>query len=690
MSLSESTEYIYLVAISDDNVIPGKEISIPATKELTELEGTISVLFVRLTKGPKGVVASGVVNCIQGNEVLVTINDVRKNCTSGMLPLLLICRAPNIIDLKYSTLSSGYLLPVDCNELIKSLWNSGSNRHSLAQLLEWWKNKLEEQPSTWLMNYRSRIQEVKYIRESSTPASEDALEWLWAKADNDVVSLKQATISKEEFIRNKDFLRHLAQKIILSPDTDTWSEARSLWQEKKDNNDFKKFHGALINRIFAVADPEKYTTILSEDAWKNLLTLFANEFEITPLPYNDFITFNESVSETLRIAGIAPTEGALSNVAMWELCEEIAPYQNKFAIPAWLDSDNEDHDMSQDDAPDLLNQILYGPPGTGKTFRTMELAVKIIAPALFSKNLSREEIRKTYAAAIESGDIVFTTFHQSLAYESFVEGISAGTSKDGNLVYKTEAGIFKTLCKRALSNTNATDEDNNATRAVNRNVVLIIDEINRGNVSRIFGELITLLEKDKRKGQAEELSVVLPYSKESFSVPSNVYVIGTMNTSDRSLASIDLALRRRFKFIHVLPEPSLLGDTKIAGIHLAHLLARMNERIEVLLDADHLIGHAYFMPLLNGGTLKDLADIFRTQIIPLLGEYFFDDAQKICWVLNDHRKEAQHQIVKQLPDRTAELFGENINLPSLSRKWRLNETALESALSFEYIIGVEK
>lgn len=690
MRLSEPTAYVYLVAISDDDLISGKEISIPATKELTEPEGTILVLFVRLTKGPKGVVASGVVNRIQGSEALVTINDVRKNCTSGMLPLLLIYRALNIINLNYSALSSGFLLPAECKELIKFLWNSGSNRHSLAQLLDWWREELKERHSPWLINYRNRIQEVKNIRDGSTPASEEALEWLWAKADNDVVSLRQAALPKEEFIKNKDFLRHLAQKIILSPDANTWLEARSLWQEKKDNNDFKKFHGALINRIFAVADPEKYTTILSEDAWKNLLTLFANEFEIIPLPYNDFITFNESVSETLCAAGIAPTEGALSNVSMWELCDEITPYQDKFAIPAWLDSDNEDHDMSKDEAPALLNQILYGPPGTGKTFRTMELAVKIIAPELFSSNLSREEIRKTYASAIESGDIVFTTFHQSLAYESFVEGISAGTSKDGNLVYKTEAGIFKTLCNRALNTTSSTDEDNNPTRAINRNMVLIIDEINRGNVSRIFGELITLLEKDKRKGQAEELSVVLPYSKESFSVPSNVYVIGTMNTSDRSLASIDLALRRRFKFIHVLPDPSLLGDVKIAGIHLAHLLARMNERIEVLLDADHLIGHAYFMPLLNGGSLKDLGDIFRTQIIPLLGEYFFDDAQKICWVLNDHRKEAQHQIVKQLPDRTAELFGENINLPSLSRKWRLNETALENALSFEYIISVEK
>jgi len=168
--------------------------------------------------------------------------------------------------------------------------------------------------------------------------------------------------------------------------------------------------------------------------------------------------------------------------------------------------------------------------------------------------------------------------------------------------------------------------------------VLIIDEINRGNVSRIFGELITLIEESKREGADEALSVKLPYSKKPFSVPKNVYLIGTMNTADRSLAGLDIALRRRFVFREMPPQPELLDGVMVEGVNIRRLLEVMNERIEALLDRDHCLGHAYFMPLKTDRSLARLELIFRNQILPLLQEYFFEDWQRIAWVLNDHRK----------------------------------------------------
>ena len=373
-----------------------------------------------------------------------------------------------------------------------------------------------------------------------------------------------------------------------------------------------------------------------------------------------------------------------------------------------------------------LNQILFGAPGTGKTYHTKKMAVEIING---KKAKTREEINKEYEELIKAGQIVFTTFHQSLSYEDFIEGIKPETI-DGNVTYEVKEGIFKSICKNAFSKEITSDNfevvyqklldeiDNSVdnklvletlvhakeftiyknsknnirfhsntekayeavikkevlehylktgealdwapyTKSVANYIiekynyiqneaiepkkhVLIIDEINRGNVSAIFGELITLLEEDKRKGNPEHIEVKLPYSGKDFSVPNNVYIIGTMNTADRSVEALDTALRRRFSFVEMQPDPKILSDEKYKKVDLSKLLETINQRIEMLIDKDHQIGHSYFIGIQN---IDDLKRTFKDKIIPLLEEYFYGDFGKIGLVLGgEFIKLAENQV----------------------------------------------
>lgn len=180
--------------------------------------------------------------------------------------------------------------------------------------------------------------------------------------------------------------------------------------------------------------------------------------------------------------------------------------------------------------------------------------------------------------------------------------------------------------------------------------ILIIDEINRGNISKILGELITLLEPSKRKGESEALEVTLPYSQEPFSVPQNLYIIGTMNTADRSIALLDTALRRRFEFIEMMPDSSVLENESCDGVDLCRLLDSINKRISFLLDREHQIGHSY---LLNVNSFENLRAAFSKKILPLLQEYFYDDYAKINAVLNNNemiKSQTQQDLGIKLDD----------------------------------------
>lgn len=301
------------------------------------------------------------------------------------------------------------------------------------------------------------------------------------------------------------------------------------------------------------------------------------------------------------------------------------------------------------------NLLLYGPPGTGKTYNVVNYAVAIIENRPLEDVVSDgyEGNLLKYDRYTKMGRIAFMTFHQSLSYDDFIEGIRPEVTEDGSLVYVPTPGAFYKFCVSSES-PEMTDSPHDA-----GNCVFIIDEINRGNISRIFGELITLLESSRRKGMPECLEVFLAQMKCKFSVPANVFVLGTMNTADKSLTALDAALRRRFDFVEMMPDPEVLKGRRIMDVDLSKLLATINNRIELLYDREHMLGHAYLIPV---KTIDDLAQCMIGKIIPQLQDYFFDDYEKMCLVLGKAKDPRQCRFVKM---RKRNQFQANFNLPDV-------------------------
>lgn len=310
-----------------------------------------------------------------------------------------------------------------------------------------------------------------------------------------------------------------------------------------------------------------------------------------------------------------------------------------------------------------LNYIYYGAPGTGKTYEVQRLC-------------------QSYPNKI-------VTFHQSFGYEEFVEGIRPETIGD-KITYKVRKGVFYEACLEALRAADYQSfEGCIADSAASRQkrfaqapaVLMVMDEINRANISKVLGELITLIEPSKRLGATDELWLTLPYSQEKFGVPANLYIVGTMNTADRSIALLDTALRRRFYFNECLPDVGALSEKVIENANVGKLLTTLNERIEFLHDRDHVIGHAYF---LNVETFEGLCELFRFQVVPLLQEYFYDDWRKIQLVLGDNEAWGKPldakliQVKMQYSTRMEqELFGEDLDNADAVVTYQLNPMLTE-------------
>lgn len=316
---------------------------------------------------------------------------------------------------------------------------------------------------------------------------------------------------------------------------------------------------------------------------------------------------------------------------------------------------------------ETVQTILYGPPGTGKTY----------------------EMQKIFAGYPEGNRSVIT-FHQSYSYEEFIIGLKAKTTEDNKIEYSYEKGVFYNACERAavLAGYSSlaeccsdTNESRNAKFAAaagdkSRQFLFCIDEINRANISAVFGDLISLIEENKRLGAQNEMIVRLPYTQELFGVPANLRLLGTMNTADRSIQILDTALRRRFQFKEYLPDYSVLRSDKAKTI-----LQAINDRIRALLGQDRQIGHSYFYDIEASAAdesiqiLKALAN----KIIPLLQEYFYNDVEKIRFVLGEKdRIPDEHSFYIEDGDATA-AFSRYDSDNEETSFYTLNTEGIESA-----------
>ena len=265
-------------------------------------------------------------------------------------------------------------------------------------------------------------------------------------------------------------------------------------------------------------------------------------------------------------------------------------------------------------------------------------------------------MQQDYISKFDEENRFVTTFHQSFSYEEFVEGLKPVLDTNGNdsgdIQYKIYPGVFRKACERAAQMAGYASladcvEDTFANRKTafdnaitNKKLVLLcIDEINRGNIASILGDLISLIEDSKRLGAEKEMMVTLPYSQDMFGVPANLLIVGTMNTADRSIQLLDTALRRRFQFQEFLPDYSvfvstdptiqpILNDAKM-------ILQRINARVRCLLNKDNQVGHSYLMFVKSN---KDIFDAITSKVIPLLEEYFYNDISKVRFVLNENEK----------------------------------------------------
>ena len=522
--------------------------------------------------------------------------------------------------------------------------------------------------------------------------------------------------------------------------------------------------------FFAIYSPRKYNGFIEiindlNDLLSKIVPIVNEEIDKLKNIYSDFIAHRFTSSEQMK------------------MFEKMQERFEKYKIIEEMEEELEEEDFAPlnyfSESTFPLNQILYGPPGTGKTYNTINKALEIINDEEV-KQLDfndRKAVKDLFDKKLKEGQIMFTTFHQSMSYEDFIEGIKPEIEEDAEggktVIYEVKKGIFKQIAEEArkiryqseeyvqqytfddawnklielvkdkiskktllkigsweyglsskdslkyssvnspsqytftITKQNILDsyhkkiarpsgafqkdmneivefmktefqladyvEENEISNKIEQTpkpYVLIIDEINRGNVSQIFGELITLIEEDKRLGKNEALEVILPYSKEKFGVPSNLHIIGTMNTADRSVEALDTALRRRFSFVEMMPEYESLNKIQFDDFHLGELLKTINSRIEALLDRDHTIGHSYFINIKPNDT-EALKEAFANKIIPLLQEYFYHDYEKIALILGEGFVECIEP--KESKVEFARWNGKTLEKPETSRLFKIKK-----------------
>ncbi|EJK2981097.1 AAA family ATPase [Campylobacter coli] len=349
-----------------------------------------------------------------------------------------------------------------------------------------------------------------------------------------------------------------------------------------------------------------------------------------------FITFHQSYGYEEFVEGIKPmmNNEANSQEIQYEIKDGVFKDICNKALENYENSNLNTEELREkielrEKVEKFLNRLLETNEPIGKT-----------KGGNFFINSFNNNTIEIYSEDVERFDGVFklslstfiTLLKSNIEFNSAVEMFKKVFDRDyadrTHTYYFNLVNKFKEYEKQAVLKT----EDNKISSNSLNSYIIIIDEINRGNVSKIFGELITLIEPSKRIGESEELKVTLPYSGKKFGVPKNVYILGTMNTADRSITSLDTALRRRFEFVEMIPDVSKLSDN-CEGVDLQKLLEAINTRIEYLLDREKTIGHAFFIGVEN---LEDLKKVFQNKIIPLLQEYFYNDYALISAVLNDN------------------------------------------------------
>lgn len=624
------------------------------------------VYLIKLGDGARGIIAKGVVTkssymgecwkdeSKQRSYIEFELQGLRNTCEQGLVPFVLLQNA--CPEQQWSIQSSGIQIREQYQSAIDDFWQQGSAKHSLSLFLDWIKNN-HFNPDTWYKDYQETCQLKDKIISTQSVDDED-LTKIWLKKVNGISSVGNGFMYQKELDQNKAFLQKLTLDIVNNPTKEIFDDVFKRWSA---NENFKRNLYSVIHRVFALADPEHITSIVGKEYLKAIFSGLNTHFELSLLRTDHWYQDNEALLQSVSSSVNKDYDVFTRNILLWELYEFFSK-KEKPEEKGEVTESNSDYDPQQTgnegDAIMLgkpLNQIFYGPPGTGKTYQLQQLIKNYTSDP--EAGPQSKEVIKRYSN---------TTFHQSYGYEEFIQGLKAKSTKDNGISYAVEPGVFAKLCDRA-------------SKDPNHKYAMFIDEINRGNISKIFGELITLIESDKRKGCINEMTVQLTYDGEQFSVPANVDIIGTMNTADRSLAMMDTALRRRFDFVEMMPRPELFAGKSVNGIKLDLLLSKMNERIEVLYDREHTLGHAFFMPVADKVDLEgenkafvELQHVFRNKIIPLLEEYFFEDWNKISLVLGDNQKKSKaltpYVFIKKHIASYNDIFGEDHGLETYEDK----------------------